>query len=260
MKLENKVAIVTGGAQGIGQAIAEAYVREGADVAIADIDIETAKATASELQKLGRRVIAVYVDVADEDLVNKMVDKVVAELGHVDILVNDAGITSFHQFLDLPVDVFDRTVAVNLRGPFLCTRKVAKHMVEQKRKGVVINITSMGQEITTEVEAHYAASKGGLKMLTKSMALSLAKHKIRVNGIAPGPVISSIKRTLTDVKDSPERQTRLMTRIPFYRPGKPSDIAGAAVFLASDDSAYMLGSIIFVDGGVSSLGLAKNYD
>jgi len=259
MRLENKVAIITGGAMGIGKAIAEAYVREGADVAIADIDIDTANATASELQKSGRRAIAVYVDVANEDLVNKMVDKVIAEFGHVDILVNDAGITSFYQFLDLPVDVFDRVVAVNLRGPFLCSRKVARNMVDQKRRGIIINITSMGQEITTEVEAHYTASKGGLKMLTKSMAMSLAKYKIRVNGIAPGPIFSTIRRTV-GTSDNPERITRLMSRVPLNRAGKPSDIAGAAVFLASDESSFMTGSIVFVDGGVTSLGLAKNYD
>jgi glucose 1-dehydrogenase len=259
MRLENKVAIVTGGAMGIGKAIAEAYVREGADVAIADINIEMAKATAIELQKSGRRVIAVYVDVAIEDLVDKMVDKVIAEFGHVDILVNNAGITSFHQFLDLPVELFDRTVAVNLRGPFLCTRKVAKCMVEQKRRGVVINITSMGQEITTEVEAHYTASKGGLKMLTKSMAMSLAKYKIRVNGIAPGPIMSTIRQTV-GANDNPERITRMLSRIPLNRPGKPSEIATAAVFLATDEASFMTGSILFVDGGVTSLGLAKNYD
>ena len=195
MRLENKVAIITGGAMGIGQAIAEAYVREGADVAIADIDINTANATASELQKSGRRAIAVHVNVAEEDSVNKMVDKVIAEFGHVDILVNNAGVTSFHQFLDLPVAEFDRIIAIDLRGPFLCSRKVARHMVDQKRRGIIINITSMGQDITTEVEAHYAASKGGLKMLTKSMAMSLARYKIRVNGIAPGPIMSTIRRT-----------------------------------------------------------------
>jgi len=259
MRLENRVAVVTGGAMGIGQAIAEAYVREGADVAIADIDINCANATASELQKSGRRAIAVHVNVAEEDSVNKMVDKVIAEFGHVDILVNNAGVTSFHQFLDLTVPEFDRILAIDLRGPFLCSRKVARHMVDQKRKGIIINITSMGQDITTEVEAHYAAAKGGLKMLTKSMAMSLAKYKIRVNGIAPGPVMSTIRRTL-GTNDNPERLARLLSRIPINRPGKPSDMAGAAVFLASDESSFMTGSIIHVDGGVTSLGLAKNYD
>src|SRR4030043_326989 len=158
MRLENKVAIVTGGAMGIGQAICEAYVREGADVAVADIDLNAATATADELRKSGRRAIAVQVNVAEEDPVNKMVDKVIAEFGHIDILVNNAGVTSFYQFLDLPVAEFDKIISINLRGPFLCSRKVANHMVEQKRKGIIINITSMGQEIATEVEAHYVAS------------------------------------------------------------------------------------------------------
>ena len=259
MRLENKVAIVTGGAMGIGQAICEAYVREGADVAVADIDLNAATATANELKKSGRRAIAVQVNVAEEDSVNKMVDKVIAEFGHIDILVNNAGVTSFYQFLDLPVAEFDKIISINLRGPFLCSRRVAKHMVEQKRKGIIINITSMGQEIATEVEAHYVASKGGLKMLTKSMAMSLARYKIRVNGIAPGPIMSTIRRTV-GTKDDPERVARLLSRIPLNRPGVPRDIAGAAVFLASDESSFMTASIIFVDGGVSSLGLAKNYD
>jgi glucose 1-dehydrogenase len=259
MRLENKVAIVTGGAMGIGQAIATAYVREGADVVIADIATEAANATAAELQKLGRRVEAIYTDVADEALVNKMVDKVLADFGHIDILVNNAGVTSFYPFLDLSVAEFDRVVGIDLKGPFLCSRKVAKHMVDQKRRGVIINITSMGQDITTGVEAHYAAAKGGLKMLTKSMAIGLAQYKIRVNGIAPGPVMSTIRRTL-GTSDNPERIARLLSRVPLNRPGKPSDIAGAAVFLASDESSFMTGSIIFVDGGVSSMGLAKTYD
>jgi NAD(P)-dependent dehydrogenase (short-subunit alcohol dehydrogenase family) len=259
MRLESKVAIITGGAMGIGQAIAEAYVREGADVAIADIDVNAANATASDLQKSGRRAIAVPVNVADEDSVNKMVDKVLADFGHIDILVNNAGVTSFCPFLDLAVAEFDRIIAVNLKGPFLCSRRVAKHMVAEKCRGVIINITSMGQEIATGVEAHYVASKGGLKMLTKSMAISLGQYRIRVNGIAPGPVMSTIRRTL-GTKDDPDRVARIMARIPLNRPGKPSDIAGAAVFLASDESSYMTGSIILVDGGVTSLGLGKTYD
>jgi len=258
MRLENKVAIITGGAMGIGQAIATAYVHEGADVAIADIDVNSANTTASELQKSGRRAIAVPLNVADEDSVNKMVDKVLADFGHIDILVNNAGVTSFYPFLDLPVAEFDRIIAINLKGPFLCSRKVAKHMAE-RRSGIIINITSMVQEITTGVEAHYAASKGGLKMMTKSMAISLAPYKIRVNAIAPGPIMSTIRRTL-GTKDDPERVARLMARVPLNRPGKPSDIAGAAVFLASDESSYMTGSIIFVDGGVTALGLGKTYD
>jgi NAD(P)-dependent dehydrogenase (short-subunit alcohol dehydrogenase family) len=259
MRLENKVAIVTGGARGIGKAIVKAFVKEGADVAIADIDIETAKASAEELSKLGRRVIAVHVDVADEGLVDKMVDKVIAEFGHVDILVNDAGITSFYQLLDLPVEVFDRTIAVNLRGPFLCTRKVAKHMVEKKIRGNVINITSIGGEVACEIDAHYTASKGGLKMMTKSMALSLAKYKIRVNGIAPGPVPSPIATTMEKIPNAAS-QEYVMSRIPIGRPGLPKDIANAAVFLASDESSFMLGSIVIVDGGVTSLGLIKRYE
>ncbi len=258
MRLENKVAIITGGAMGIGKAIAEAYVHEGADVAVADFNIEAANTLVKELQKSGRRAIAVHVDVADENSVNNMVNKVLTEFGHIDILVNNAGITSFIQFLDIPVATFDRTIAVNLRGPFLCSQKVAKIMAEINTGGVIINITSLGQEITTEVEAHYAASKGGLKMLTKAMALSLARYKIRVNAIAPGPIASDIRQTLS-VADNPKREAVLKSRVPLYRRGEPKEIAGPAVFLASDDSSYMTGAIIFVDGGVSSLGIAKNY-
>ncbi len=255
MRLENRIAIVTGAASGIGKGIALGFAREGADVVMADIDLDAAAATAEEMGAFGRRVIAVRTDVSDEASADKLVDTVLGTFGRIDILVNNAAVTSFYPFLELPVAEWDRIMNVNLRGAFLCSRRVAKHMAE-RRRGNILNITSFEQDIPRGGLAHYAASKGGLRSLTKAMAMGLAAYNIRVNAIVPGTTDTEVAKKL-HLRDSPEKVAAYLDRIPLNRIGRPEDFAGAAIYLVSDESSFVTGAVLAVDGGMTTLGLKK---
>lgn len=252
MRLEGKSAIVTGGASGLGKAIARRYVEEGANVLIADMDVELAQTLANELSQSQRKVIVQRTDVADEQSVREMVDRALAEFGKIDILINNAGISTLRLFLELPVEEWDRVIAVNLRGPFLCGQAVGKHMAERK-SGSIINISSIEQDFGSHNRAHYVSSKGAVKTLTKAMALSFAPHNVRVNAIAPGGFNTEIlEKTFPDVSVREEFLAHFVKKIPMKRLGDPSEISGAAVFLATDDASYVTGSILDVNGGASA--------
>ena len=248
MKLENKVAIVTGGAHGIGLAIAKRYVAEGASVVIADVDRGAGEAAASALGQAKCRFVAT--DVGDARAAENLVAEACRAFGNLDILVNNAGIIHAAEFLDLKEADFDRVLRVNLKGAFLVGQAAARRMVDQikagRSPGTVINMSSINAEVAIPNHAPYCVSKGGLGQLTKVMALALAPHGIRVNAIGPGSIMTDI---LKAVATDREAKRRLLSRTPLGRIGDPDEIAAVAVFLASDDASYITGQTIYADGG-----------
>ncbi len=257
LDLSTKVAIVTGGAVGIGQGIASRLAEAGAQVVIADRDGEAAEQAAAELTARGWQAKAIVADVADEASVKNLVDQTVATFGEVDILVNNAGIYPNIMVMNMTPEDFDRVLDVNLRSVFLCTKAVASRMIERKRGGRIINITSIDALHPSSAGlAHYDASKHGVFGFTKNVALELAPHKIWVNAVAPGgiatPGAQAAQKNIQVPKgvDMQKMLAAFMARIPMGRMGEPDDIGKAVLFLASDMSSYMTGTQIVVDGGV----------
>lgn len=252
-RLEDRIAIITGGAQGIGLAIARRYVDEGAKVVLADVlDDEGRKAAA----ELGEAAAYMHCDVASKAEVDELVAATVKRFGRVDVLVNNAGILKTADFLDIAEEDFDRVLAVNLKGSFLCGQAAARAMVEQVkaggRPGAIVNMSSINSWVAIPNQVPYSVSKGGMQQLTKVMALSLAPYGIRVNAIGPGSIMTKI---LEAVANDQAAMDRIMSRTPLGRIGDPAEIASVAAFLASDDASYVTGETIFVDGGR----LALNY-
>ena len=244
-RLYDKVSLVTGAGRGIGRAIALTFAREGSHVAIAELDRETGEETAHRVRELGRRSLVLRTDMAQKGLIDEMVERVVDELGRIDILVNNAGIHIAQPFLEVTEELFDRTIANNLKSQFFCTQSVARRMVP-RRSGKIINIGSISSEVADQGASHYCVGKGGTKMLTRSAALELAEYNIQVNEIAPG----TIKTQLTPWYETDDAEQYRDKFVPARRFGTPEDIAGAAVYLASDDAAYTTGATIVVDGGL----------
>jgi 3-oxoacyl-[acyl-carrier protein] reductase len=243
-KLLGKVAIVTGGARGIGGEIAAAFAAEGADVAIADVLAEdVAEPVLSAIAAAGRRSLLVRTDVSDEQQVRAMVDTVQAELGDVDVLVNDAGTFGQFFFHELPVEEWDRVLGVNLRGVFLCTRFVLPRMLERGR-GNVINVASQLGQIGGVEMVHYSASKAGVIGFTKALAREVSTKGIRVNAIAPGPILTEMMAQETE-----EWAAQKLSELPIGRFGEVHEVAPTAVFLASDDSSYYVGQTLCPNGG-----------
>ena len=247
MRLADKVAIVTGGARGIGLAIARRYLAEGARVVIADVDVAAGEA---EAKALGGNCRFVATDVGDVRAVANLIDQTIAAFGHLDILVNNAGIIHAADFLDLTEADFDRVLRVNLKGAFLAGQAAAKRMVEEvkagRAPGAVVNMSSINAVVAIPNHAPYCVSKGGIDQLTKVMALALAPHGIRVNAIGPGSIITDI---LKAVATDREAKRRIFARTPLGRIGDPDEIAAVAVFLASADASYITGQTIYADGG-----------
>ena len=247
MKLDNKTAIVTGARRGIGHAIALALAKEGANVVVSDISQEDCQKVVTEIEGLGRRGLALKCNVTSRAEVEDMVRRTVAEFGKVDILVNNAGIISFKPFLELTDEDWDNTLNVNLKGQFLCARAVAKEMAKNKW-GRIINIASIssgGCGIAFPLIAHYTASKGGVMALTEALAVELTPQGINVNAICPGAIDTDMVKA---VKEGGQLE-QILLRIPKGRLGQPEDIANLAVFLASDESDYITGAAIVIDGG-----------
>lgn len=244
MRLKGKVAIVTGAGRGIGEAIALAFAREGARVAAADIDPRTAQATA---RRIGRapKALALTMDVADSASVNAGFAAIDKQWGRIDIAVTNAGIEPLAPFLELSEETWDRIIDVNLKGTFLVAQAAARRMAK-RRGGVIITLSSVNAEVARPESAAYAATKGGVRQLTKAMAIGLAPYGIRVNAIGPGTVVTGLTRHLLR-----NRQWRdaVYARTPMQRVAEPREIAEVAVFLASDASSYMTGSTVYVDGG-----------
>ena len=245
-RLREKCAIVTGGGRGIGRAIVLAFAREGAHVAAVDRDAETGKDTAAEVERLGQKGRFVQTDVSKKDQIDAMVAKVLKEFGRIDILVNNAGIHVAQPFLEVTEELYDRTMNTNLKSQFFCTQAVARHMVQRGGSGKIVNVGSISAEVADPGASHYCMGKGGTQMLTRAAALELAEHDIQVNVIAPG----TIKTKLTDWYESQDSVDYCKKFVPAARFGTPEEIAGAAVYLAADESAYTTGATIVIDGGL----------
>ena len=253
MKLDGKVAIVSGGARGIGLAIAKRYVTEGAKVVIADVDVAAGDAAARALGATCRFKAA---DVGDGQQAQDLVTFACEAFGALDILVNNAGIVHAADVLELKEADFDRVLRINLKGAFLVGQAAARRMVDQVKAGrpagTIINMSSVNAVLAIPNQVPYCVSKGGIAQLTKVMALSLAPHGIRVNAIGPGSIMTDI---LKSVATDREAKRRLLARTPLGRIGEPDEIAAIALFLASDDAAYVTGQTVYADGGR----LALNY-
>jgi 3-oxoacyl-[acyl-carrier protein] reductase len=246
VKLERKVALVTGGSRSIGRAIALAFAREGADVAVNYVHrAEAAQSAVREIEALGRRALAVKADTSDPAQVRAMVEEATTRLGPIDILVNNAGVQKRVFFLDLKEVDWDWMLGVNLKGYYLVGQAVAARM-KPRGKGRIINVSSEAGGFPAPRMTAYCVSKAGVAMLTKCMALELAQYGIRVNALAPGLTRTDINRK--DLEDETFLKARL-ARIPLGQVLKPEDLTGAAVFLASADSEMMTGTTLQVDGG-----------
>ena len=248
MKLENKVAIVTGAATGIGQAIAIGMAKEGASVVVDYVGSpDSANATIQQIESAGGKALAVAADVSQPDQVASLIQQAVRQFGKLDVVVNNAGIEYKHPFPEFPLDQWNKIIAVNLTGPFLCAQAAAKQMILQGGGGRIINISSIHQDLPMPTNAPYCASKGGLRMLMRTIAVELAPHQITVNNIGPGAIFTPID---ADIEANPEMERALMAEIPLGRWGKPEEVAHLAIFLASDDAAYITGSTYYIDGGM----------
>lgn len=244
-RLDGKAAVVTGGAGGLGAAIARGLAEAGAAVTVADANGGAAKRVADTLIASGHRAIALAVDVADEASVAEMAREAEARLGPVEVLVNSAGITHRHPAVDFPRAQWDRVLAVNLTGVFLPSQVIGRGMVE-RRRGAIVNIASIAGEIGLPGTIAYSASKGGVVMLTRALAVEWAPHGVRVNAIAPSWFSTNIGDL---VHREPDYFARAMRRVPMGRMGKPDELVGTALYLASDASGMVTGHIVAVDGG-----------
>ena len=240
--------LITGAANGIGLACAERFAAEGATVAIADTARDAGAAAAARLSANFH-----YVDVSKKAEVDTMVAELIEQSGHIDVLVNNAGITHAADFLDLAEADFDRVLAVNLKSCFLVGQAVARHMVEKQIAGAIVNMSSVNAVLAIPNQVPYVVSKGGIAQLTKVMALGLAPHGIRVNAIGPGTIATDLAKKAV-LADEASRQ-RVLSRTPLKRLGEPEEVAAIAAFLASDDASYLTGQTIYPDGGR----LALNY-
>jgi glucose 1-dehydrogenase len=247
MKLEGKVALVTGSAQGIGQAIAVRLAQEGANIVIDDRRADGAKETLRLVEAAGRQGLVVQGDLGKIEDDFRMVAEGVAQFGKIDILVNNAGVEKGAPFWEVTEQDYDFVLDINLKGTFFATQSFVRHLMDTKRPGRVINISSVHEDLPFPHFASYCASKGGLRMLMRDLAIELAPFGINVNNIAPGAIATPIN---TKLLNSPDLLKALLSNIPLNRLGKPEDVAGTVAFLASADADYITGATIVVDGGL----------
>jgi glucose 1-dehydrogenase len=245
--LDGRVFVITGGAQGIGEACARRLVADGAAVALWDVDDAHGRALAASLAAGGARAAYQHCNVASKADVDAALAATLAAFGRVDGLVNNAGIFKASPFLDISEADWDAVIDVNLKGHFLCGQAVAKQLVAQGSGGAIVNMSSVNARLTIASIASYNASKGAIDQLTRVMALALAEHRIRVNGVAPGTIATELaaKAVLT----SEEAKARILSRTPMQRLGEPAEIASVVAFLLSDAASYMTGDTVLVDGG-----------
>ena len=249
MSLDGRTAIVTGGASGIGRAVARRLLDDGARVVIADNDEDRGEETAEAMSEYGE-VRFVACDVAERLDVHNLVAATLDAYSDIDVLVNNAGIVHKADFLELAEDDFDRVMAVNLKGAFLCGQAVARHMVDRVAEGdspgAIVNVSSVNAVFGLPDQVPYSISKGGVAQLTKVMAIGLARHGIRVNAVGPGSVMTDM---LASVVDDPDAKDRILSRTPLGRIGEPSEIAAVVAWLASDEASYVTGQTVYADGG-----------
>ncbi|GAB4575674.1 MAG: glucose 1-dehydrogenase [Anaerolineae bacterium] len=251
MRLKDKVAIVTGGAKGIGWGIATVFAREGAKVVVVDWDAEAGAKTAEEINAAGGEAIFVQCDVSNEEQVKAMVQAAVDRFGTVDVVVNNAGIGVYKPITEATAEDFDRALGVNLKGVFFCSKYAIPYMQKQG-KGAIVNISSVHSFANVAGTAPYASTKGAVTALTRAMAMDLGPT-IRVNSIAPGWVLTPLIQGIFDSYDDPAEQQRLVEeRQVMKRIGRPEDIGHAAAFLASDEASFITGTQLYVDGGLTA--------
>ncbi|MFC1646070.1 3-oxoacyl-[acyl-carrier-protein] reductase [Candidatus Omnitrophota bacterium] len=244
MKLKDRVSLITGAARGIGREIALAFAREGSDIVVCDVDLEAAKNTQKEIENLGRQALSFKVDVTNLGQIEEMLNLILDKFSKIDILVNNAGITKDNLVLRMSEDDWDRVLSVNLKGAFNCIKVVSRQMLK-KRYGKIVNVASIIGMIGNAGQANYAASKGGLIALTKSLAKELASRNINVNAVAPGFIETPMTAKLPE-----DYKKQMLSNIPMGKFGKPEDVAKVCLFLASPESDYMTGQVIVVDGGM----------
>ena len=254
-KLSNKVAVVTGGSRGIGRAASEALARHGASVVVnycgtADADLDKADAAddvVRGIQDAGHQALGTATDVTSEADLSQMVQETLDRFGHIDILVNNAGICPSIDFLEMPIESFDRVHAVNLRGAFICSQQAAQHMVRQGNGGRIVTVSSISALVGGSYQTHYCPTKSGLHSLMQSLAIVLGPHGITCNSVGPGEIDTDMNRTIPDYD---KISAQLGKRIPLGRVGQPEDIADPIAFLASEDARYVTGAFLLIDGGM----------
>ncbi len=246
MRFENTGVLITGAGSGIGRAASLAFAEEGAAIAAADLRLESAQATASAVEELGRTAVALQVDVTQPDSVQTMVEQAVARLGSLDVLINSAGVREIVPFLELPAEEWMKVIGTNLTGTFLCSQAAARHLIAQNKSGKIINLSSVAGLVGVPNRAAYVASKHGVVGLTKEMGMELADKHIQVNAIAPGVVETAMT---AGYFDKPDVVASLKKAHPAGRWAQPEEIAKLMLFLASDDADFITGATIPIDGG-----------
>jgi glucose 1-dehydrogenase len=249
MRLTGKNALVTGSSRGIGRGIAIRFAQEGANVAINYVGSEeAAQATLDVVTSYGVRGVILPADIGRVSEVRSLIESAAAALGPLDILVNNAGVEKHAPFWDVSEHDYDTVIDVNLKGAFFATQAMVRHLRDQRRRGRIVNISSVHEDLPFPNFAAYCASKGGLRMLTRNLAVELGPLGIAVNNIAPGAIETPINTALLN---DPQKLSALLAQVPLGRLGQPEDVAGLAVFLSSDEASYVTGSTFFVDGGLS---------
>ena len=251
-RLDGKVCVITGAGSGIGQTSARLFAREGARVIVSDVDLDAAETTAEEIAKAGGEAVAEHVDVTDQAETLALAERVVQRFERIDVLFNNAGIGGVGDVLETEPELFDRVMRVNVRGVYLMSRAVVPYMIKQ-RSGSIINMSSCIAEIGLARRVSYAASKGAVLSLTKSMQVDVAPHGIRVNALLPGTILTPfVERYLKESYTDPEEGMAAIRKRQLTNDlGRPEDVANAALYLASDESRFVMASGLVVDGGVS---------
>lgn len=248
VKLQNKVAIITGAGTGIGQGIALAMAKEGAAVVVDYVgDAAVAQDSLDRIKAMGARGLGIDADISNPKDVASLIQQTVKAFGQLDIFVNNAGIEKKFAFVDYPLEEWNKIIAVNATGPFLCSQAAAKQMIQQGKGGRILNISSIHEDLPMPTNAPYCASKGALRMLMRTIAVELAPHGITVNNIGPGAIFTPIDK---DVESDKKLNDAILAEIPMGRWGRPEEVGQMAVYLASDDAAYVTGSTHFIDGGM----------
>jgi len=249
MKLEGKTVLITGGSQGIGQGIAFRLAEEGADIAVDYVgNSASADATVAQIQKRGRRALAVQADISSVDQIHSMMKQVVDSLGGVDVLINNAGVEKHASIWEATEHDYDLVLTINLKGAFFASQAFVQHRMAEKKPGKIINVSSVHEELPFPHFTSYCASKGGMKMMMRNLSIELAPYGITVNNIAPGAIETPINTALLN---DPPKLKALLDNIPLARLGQVSDVAGVAAFLASSDADYITGTTVVVDGGLT---------
>ena len=249
MKLDGKVALVTGGGRGIGKSIALEFAKAGAKVIVNySRSREEAEETVAEIEKLGSRGVAIQADVSKVNEIKALYEKSLGAFKRIDVLVNNAGVEKKAPFWETTEEDYDRVLNINLKGPFFCSQMQVRHLLETKSRGKIVNISSVHEDLPFPNFASYCVSKGGLKMLTRDLAIEVGPMGINVNSIAPGAIKTEINSKLLD---NPKQLNALLSQVPLRRMGEPNDVAKLALFLASSDSDYVTGATFFVDGGLT---------